>query len=447
MADAKRVWQEWQWLLAGYQEVFTQPGWGRFVEWVTGMVLCGEEHTVTQILVGVGLEKDWRSLEHFAEYGAWDRPAVEQTTMRQVEAQRPARWGRYHPVALDDTKLHRGSEKVWGVCTLHESTARSPNRAETVRVHNWVVLGDLVAGKPWTFLPHSARLYFRANQVPPGEAFAKKTALAVDLLRQADTVAETPILAVFDGAYAMTTVVRPCLQPPAGGRRIEVLTRLRLDARLYEAVTPKPGANGRPRQWGKRLPAPKDHGQWSGRWRKGQAYIYGRVRRFRWKRRECRWVVSGPKEPVHAYVFAVEGYRKPWFMVTTAVDLTAEQVVALFAARFRQEDGFRDLKQRLGMEECRAWTKEPILRTFQVQMVAMTLLRLMEFRLGEVAPTMTWWQPPPWNLRKDHPSVLDLRRLFWRYQGEFSQCLARPEDMRKVLPNPRKQGLLAKKAA
>ena len=33
------------------------------------------------------------------------------------------------------------------------------------------------------------------------------------------------------------------------------------------------------------------------------------------------------------------------------------------------------------MEECRAWTKEPILRTFQVQMVAMTLLRLIQFRL------------------------------------------------------------------
>ena len=37
-------------------------------------------------------------------------------------------------------------------------------------------------------------------------------------------------------------------------------------------------------------------------------------------------------------------------------------MVELFAARFRQEDGFRDLKQRLGGEECRAWTANPIER-------------------------------------------------------------------------------------
>ena len=38
-------------------------------------------------------------------------------------------------------------------------------------------------------------------------------------------------------------------------------------------------------------------------------------------------------------------------------------MVEIFAARFRQEDGFRDVKQRLGWEECRAWTKQLILRT------------------------------------------------------------------------------------
>ena len=56
-------------------------------------------------------------------------------------------------------------------------------------------------------------------------------------------------------------------------------------------------------------------------------------------------------------------------------------MVELFAARFRQEDGFRDLKQRLGWEECRAWTRNPIERTSQAQWVTMSLLRLLQFRL------------------------------------------------------------------
>lgn len=437
MDDAKQLWASWQALLVSYGAVFTRPGWVRFVQWVTGAVLCAEEHTITQILVSVGLEGRWRNVEAFAEYGAWDRAEVERATIRLIEAEQPtARCGPYRVVAVDDTKEHRTSAKVWGTCTLHESTARCPNRAETVRVHNWVVAGDLLPGQPWRFLPHSARLYCRAKQLPKGETFRKKTELAADLLRQQDAVSEAPLIAVFDGAYANETVVEPCLQPPAGGRRIEVLTRLRFDARLYAPLVPKPGANGRPRKWGRRLPAPQHHEQWPSSWCKGKALIYGRVRKFRFKQLACRWFVSGPHQPVQVFVFAVEGYDEPWYLITTALNLTAEQVVVLFAARFRQEDAFRDLKQRLGMEECRAWTKEPILRTFQVQLVAMTLLRLLEERIDTVWGQGSWWVVPEWNRHKSHPSVLDLRRLFWRHRSKLSQCLLELEEIEKLPRRP-----------
>jgi hypothetical protein len=82
------------------------------------------------------------------------------------------------------------------------------------------------------------------------------------------------------------------------------------------------------------------------------------------------------------------------------------------------------------MEECRAWTKEPILRTFQVQMVAQTLLRLMQFRL-DAAQGAAWRPAPPWNPRKRHASILDLRRLFWKHHRRFSQLLATLDDLRK----------------
>lgn len=437
MDDVKQLWASWQSLLVSYGTVFTRPGWVRFVQWVTGTVLCHEEHTITQILVGVGLEGRWRNVEAFAEYGAWDRTAVEQATIRLIEEEQPkAQWGRYRVVALDDTKEHRTSAKVWGTCTLHESTARSPNRAETVRVHNWVVAGDLLPGSPWRFLPHSARLYCRAKHLPKGEKFRKKTQLAVDLFRQENAASAAPLVAVFDGAYANETVVEPCLHPPAGERRIEIVTRLRFDARLYAALVPKPGANGRPRKWGRRLPAPQHHAKWKTPWRKGKALIYGRMRKFRYRQKACRWSVSGPNEPVHAFVFKVEGYDKPWYLVTTALDLTAEQAVVLFAGRFRQEDAFRDLKQRLGMEECRAWTKEPILRTFQVQLVAMTLVRLLQDRVDAAWGEGSWWVVPEWNQHKSHPSVLDLRRLFWRYRTEVSQCLLQLEEIEKLPERP-----------
>lgn len=438
MDDAKALWTHWQSLLVHYGADFTRPGWVRFTQWVTGMVLCWEEHTVTQILVSVGLESRWRTMEHFVEYGAWDRDAVERTTRRLIEDEQPtARCGKYRLVALDDTKEHRTSAAVWGTCTLHESTARCPNRAETVRVHNWVVAGDLIPGRPWLFLPHSSRLYFRECQLPEGETFHTKTELAGDIFGQVDAESEAPLLAVFDGAYAVDTVVKPCLNPPEGKRRIEIVTRLRVDARLYAPLKPKKKTGrGRKRKWGRRLATPRNHGKWQTPWRRGKAYLYGRVRKFRYKQLLCRWAVSGPHQPVHAFVFEVEGYDKPWYLVTSALDLSAEEVVAVFAARFRQEDTFRDLKQRLGMEECRAWTKEPILRTFQVQLVAVTLMRLLQPKLDGTWGKGDWWVVPDWNHQKRHPSVLDVRRLFWRFRVGISQTLLELEEIEKFPEAP-----------
>lgn len=433
MDDVKVIWSWWQSLVRSFQSVFTRGGWVRFAQWLTGLVLCPEEHTITQILTALGLESRWRVVEGFAEYGAWDREAVERQLIRLVEQERPARWGGHRVMAVDDTKEHRTSAQVWGTCTFHESTARCPNRAETVRAHNWVVMGELIPGQPWTYLPEGSRLYIRKSQLPEGETFCPKTRLALAMLRQADEESAAPILAAFDGAYAMQTVIRPCLEPGPGQRRIDFVTRLRKDARLYHPLArrSKNPQGGRPRKWGRRMAAPQHHEQWDVSWQQGRAYLYGRMRTFRYKRVRCQWAVSGPEHLVDAYVFEVEGYRKPWYTVTSALNLSASQVVAAFAARFRQEDGFRDHKQRLGMEECRAWTKEPVLRTFQVQMIAQTLLRLMQFRLDTEWGAQTWWSSPPWNPRKKHPSILDLRRLFWRYRERFSKLLRRLEEMAK----------------
>jgi hypothetical protein len=196
---------------------------------------------------------------------------------------------------------------------------------------------------------------------------------------------------------------------------------LRHDARLY---APLPERHRTNRKWGKRLPPPRQGGYWEKPWREGTAFLYGRWRKVRWKEVVCRWHVSGHDVPVKAVVAKVEGYKKRFTLVSSAVELTGLQMVELFAARFRQEDGFRDLKQRLGWEECRAWTRNPIERTSQAQWVTMSLLRLAQFRL-EAAGVVDWWFRPPWNKKKDRPSVLDVERLFRRHRAEIQQLLSK----------------------
>src|SRR5512147_2289873 len=429
MTEVTRLWSVWQGLLHPFAWAFTQAGYRRFAEWITALALNVEEHTITQSVLAIERPDDWKALESFAEYGAWRDGPITRTLTRLVETAPGRLWHGYHVSAADDTKVHRSGAHVWGTCTFHQYTARCPNRATTVRAHNWVVLGALLEnpGKPAWFLPLCGRLYFRKSQLPaqsgftgPTEGFRTKCELAVELFREQARVLKGRHLAVFDGGFALQSVVRPLITAEDESPRIEFLTRLRHDARLFAPLPQRQRANQR---WGRRLPPPRQGGYWEKRWREGEAFLYGRGRKVRWKEVVCRWHVSGHDVPVKAVVARVEGYKKRFTLVSSAVELTGLQMVELFAARFRQEDGFRDLKQRLGWEECRAWTRNPIERTSQAQWVTMSLLRLAQFRL-EAAGAVDWWFRPPWNTDKDRPSVLDAERLMRRHRGEIQQLLS-----------------------
>jgi DDE superfamily endonuclease len=429
MTHATRLWSIWQALLAPFACAFTRPGHRRFVAWITAMAIDVEEHTVTQSVLALERPAEGKALENFAEYGAWPADAVARALARLVEAAPGRIWPGDHVSAVDDTKVHRSGEHVWGTCTFHESTARCPNRAPTVRPHNWVILGAWLEDpdRPAWFLPLSGRLYFRKSQLParsgatgPKVEFHTKCELAVDLLREHARPVGGRHRGIFDGGFALRSVVRPLVAPEPGAPRIEFLTRLRHDARLH---APSPERHRADQKWGKKLAPPRRGGRWAGPWHEGHAFIYGRVRKVRWKEVVCVWRVAGHDVPVKAVVAKVEGDKKRFTPVTSAVELTGLQMVEWFAARFRQEDGFRDLKQRLGGEECRAWTRDPIERTSQARWATMSLLRLAQFRpesVGEV----DWWYRPPWNRSKDRPSVLDVERLPRRHRPEILQLLS-----------------------
>jgi DDE superfamily endonuclease len=421
--QAKWLWSLWQGLLRRFAWAFTAPGWRRFAEWLTGLALNAEEHTVTQSLVALGRPDDWKALETFAEVGRWQGPALEFQATRLLEEAPGRLWHGYRVSAIDDTKVHRSSKGVWGTCTFHEYTARCPNRAQTVRAHNWVVLGGLLhnGGGPAWFLPLAARLYFRRSQLPRGEAFRTKCDLAVELARQQARDAGGRHLAAFDGGFALRSVVRRLADPEPGQPRVEFVTRLRHDARLHARPQAEASRPGPRRKWGRRLPPPRQGGRWPGGWQQGEAWVYGRKRQVRWKEVVCLWRVSGPAVPVKAVVAEVEGYKRRFTLASSAVELTGLQLLELFCARYRQEDGFRDLKQRLGWEEGRAWTREPILRTTQALLLVLTLLRLLQFRLDQDAAD--WWEAPPWDKRKGRPSVRDAARLLARHRGEFQRFL------------------------
>ena len=161
--------------------------------------------------------------------------------------------------------------------------------------------------KPAWFLPISGRLYFRQSRLPIGPgpqqgrgivAFRTKCELAVEFLREQARIIKGKHLAVVDGGYALESVVRPLVLPEGGAPRVDFLTRLRCDARLFALPLPpeqRPKGKRGPKKpkWGQRLEPPRRGGRWKAKWQVGTDFVYGRKREIRWKEIICLWRVLG----------------------------------------------------------------------------------------------------------------------------------------------------------
>jgi hypothetical protein len=423
---ATKLWSVWLSLLLLFRPAFTAPGHRRFVQWATGLILTLHDHTLTQTLLGIDQPHDWKALERFVEHGAWDQLALERLLAQRL-AQLPDRlWHGFHVSSGDDTKVHRNSKGVWGTCTFHEYSARCPNRATTVRAHNWVVVGTLLAqdSRPWVYLPQTARLYCRVSQLPQHEDFQTKDQLLVEQFRQQARHIQGRHLAVFDGGYAHRGVIRGLVLPPEGQPRIEFVTRLRSDACLYELPQPQPPHKRGPKPHkGPALPKPSQVESWPEPWLEAKVFLYGRQRQVRYKTRICLWSVSGWTVRVRVVLAEVAGFSKVFTVVSSAVELTAMEILEVYAGRYRQEDGFRDSKQQLGWEEGRYWTKQPVLRTTQMTLVVGCLLRVLQWEV-ERRSGEPWWEAPPWYPDKKGGSIRDLVGLFRRHTEQIQRLLA-----------------------
>jgi hypothetical protein len=416
---SEKVVEVWMDMLGEFAPSFTKPGQRRFAALLTGALLAERRPLVTEIVTALGLENQWRALEAFIEQGRWPLGQVETTLARM--AARSGRWHGRQVWSVDDLKVLKSGKKIWGACSFHEYTSRCSNRPETVWAHNWVVCGALELAPHRTFLPTAGRLYMRKGQLPDAETFRSKPELAVELLRDCAKSTQGPHLAIFDGGYAVCSVVQPLSSPSDQEPRVEFLTRLRFDSRLYVPLAPRnAGHRGRPRKWGKRLSAPKDADRWPGRWCEARARVYGKMRHMRYKKVLCQWHPAGPDARLHAFAFRIEGYKKPWYLVTSDLGLNPEEVLELYAARFTQEDGHRDLKQHVGLGVCQGRVKNVVLRTFQLRLAAMTLLRALGERL-ELAEGDAWWPKPPWYCQKQRGSFRDLKLIVTDAAEHFSQ--------------------------
>lgn len=204
------------------------------------------------------------------------------------------------------------------------------------------------------------------------------------------------------------------------GEMATVITRLRLDAALYEpAEPPEPGPRGRPRKKGKRLAtwaqvAADDETQWQAatmeRW-------YGQgPREIEWVSNTAVWYHAGKPVVPLRWVIIRDPHGK---FETQALRCTDEQVSGLeiisdFVERWQVEVTFEEARAHLGMETQRQWNDLAIARTTPTLLGLYSIVTLMAEGLGateRMKVRQSAWYP------KDHATFSDtiawVRRYLW----------------------------------
>ncbi len=220
------------------------------------------------------------------------------------------------------------------------------------------------------------------------------------------------LVVVADSSYAVLQLLAACVRLPDP---VSMITRLRLDAALYDPVPPrKPGTKGRPRKKGPRQPT-----------------LAARLvdANTVWQRCEVGWYGGGTREVelasatavwYHAGLPTVPIRWDPWgqfaaqALLCSDLAATPEQIVAWFVLRWQIEVTFEESRRHLGVETQRQWSDLAILRTTPALLGLFSLVTLLVHRLlqGKDLPTRqaAWYQ-------KATPSFADalafLRGALW----------------------------------
>jgi DDE superfamily endonuclease len=407
-----------------FAPLFFQRSWCHAEMLLVGAILTPGRRTVTSILriTGLGRERRFVNYHRVLNRAAWSGRAAARVLLGLLlDAFVPR-----GPVilGLDDTIERRRGKRI-GAKGIYRDPVRS-SKGHFVKASGlrWLSLMLLVripwAGRVWalpflTALAPSER-YCRER----GRRHKKLTDWARQLVLQARRwLPRHDLVLVADSGFAALEFLAALVR-----HGVTCVTRLRLDAALYEpAPLRRPGAIGRPRTKGARLPNLSEVlGDEGTPWQRVTVPgWYGEDERIVeissgiavWRHAglpvvPVRWVLL--RDPSHRF--------DPQALLCTDVDEDPVQIVRWFVQRWQVEVTFREVRDHLGVETQRQWSDKAIARTTPCLLGLFSIVTLLAMRLDprvrRQASVTAWY-------RKKHPTFSDtlaaVRRQFWREQG------------------------------
>ena len=245
-------------VLAPFAPLFSKSVWHHAQLLVAGAILAPGKRTVASALRAVGLENERRFCRYHRvlSRALWSSREASRVLLGSlVEAFVPE--GGPLVLGVDETLERRRGKKICAKGIYRDPVRSSREHFVKTSALRWVCL-TLLAPVPWAsrvwsmpFL--SALAYSERYAQEQGKRHKTLTEWAWQLLLLVRRwYPEREIVAVADGTYASLKLLDRCrrLKKP-----ITFITRLRLDAALYEPAPPRRrGQLGRPRVKGSRLP-------------------------------------------------------------------------------------------------------------------------------------------------------------------------------------------------
>jgi len=394
-------------LLAQFAECFTRPGYMHFQSFVLAhMGLLGMPHCVSEVMRLMGSYKQWHwtTPYSFMQQGSFSCQVLSQKLLELVV--RMLALPEELVIAVDDTLVKKIGKHFFGLGYYPDPTDKNPGaKKRKVLGHCWVVLALLVEiGGNWYGFPLAALLFVPQAVCPAGWVFMTKVELAAFLIKRFDWLGNwlgKRLIVVVDNLYAKGKLAFEL----GLSQQVVMVSRLRSNAALYELPKPlKKPKVGRPRMRGEKLSAKQLYRRYS-KHQQLKVNIYGKsltIKAF------VGVLMPSPtlgSKPIQVIIFPQRSGKLNIFF-STDLSMSPTRILELYAARFKIEDVFDEVKTTGGFADCRQRSFPALKRHATLTLLAYSLLRLLSITLPNARSieTVPWWQPT------GAPSVTRLRR-------------------------------------
>jgi hypothetical protein len=391
-------------LLSAFAVVFTAPTYRNALILLYGTLLGSGRRTVTSALRAMGLneERQFCAYHRVLSRATWSPKALSRILLSLLVATFVP-MGAALIIVVDETIEARKGKRIKNKGWFRDAVRSGVGQINYVLGIRWIVLA-LVVTVPWSRRPWACPFLAVPSRSPKtAKKLGKRnwtvvqwTAHLIGWVRRWQP--EREIVVIGDGAYAAINLIQRCQQLP---QPVKLVSRLRLDAQLYDAPPlekpkgsrgPKPKKGERQPQLAERLVDPQTQWQtltlpWYAEGMRCLEYVTGTSL---WHRPG-----EGPVPLRWVLVRCPQGRFKPSAFFCSDVQAAPEQIVAWFILRWNIEVTFEEVRAFLGLGTQRHWSDRAIERTTPCLLGLFSLVTLMAHRLhGDQLPKRAdvWYQ-------------------------------------------------------